>query len=50
MLKATRRRFGSPAWLAVGLVMLLPALAEAQLFPNRTIRREKPSCATEPPF
>jgi hypothetical protein len=50
MLKATWTRLGSPAWLAVGLVILVPALAEAQLFPNRTIRREKPNCASEPPF
>ena len=50
MLRATRRRLGSPAWLAIGLVTLLPALAEAQLFPNRTIRRERPNCASEPPF
>jgi hypothetical protein len=50
MLKATWRRLGSAAGLAVGLVILVPALAEAQLFPNRTIRREKPDCATEPPF
>jgi hypothetical protein len=50
MLQSTWRRPGSPAWLAIGLVILVPALAEAQLFPNRTIRREKPSCATEPPF
>ena len=50
MLRATWRRLGSPAWLAIGVVMMLPALAEAQLFPNRTIRRERPSCASEPPF
>jgi hypothetical protein len=50
MLRATRRRLGSPAWLATGLVIFLPALAEAQLFPNRTIRRQRPPCASEPPF
>jgi hypothetical protein len=50
MIKTTRMRLGSPAWLAVALVILVPALAEAQLFPNRTIRREKPDCASEPPF
>ncbi len=50
MLKTTRRRLGSLALPAIGLVFLVPALAEAQLFPNRTIRREKPDCATEPPF
>ena len=50
MLRATRRRPGSPAWLAIGLLMILPAMAEAQLFPNLPIRRERPSCASEPPF
>lgn len=50
MLRATWRRPGSPALLAIGLVIALPALAEAQLFPNMTIRRERPNCATEPPF
>jgi hypothetical protein len=50
MWKATRRRLGSPAWLALGLVFLIPTLAEAQLFPNRTIRRERPPCSQEPPF
>lgn len=50
MLKATWRRHGSSAWLAIGLVMLIPTLAQAQLFPNRTIRRERPPCSSEPPF
>jgi hypothetical protein len=50
MLKATWRRLGSSAWLSIGLLILVPALAEAQLFPNRTIRRERPSPATENPF
>jgi hypothetical protein len=50
MSKATRRRPGSSAWLAIGLVILVPALAEAQLLPNRTIRRERPSPAVEAPF
>ncbi len=50
MLRATRRRIGAPAWLALGLVIGLPAMAEAQLFPNREIRRERPQCAGEPPF
>jgi hypothetical protein len=50
MLKATWRRLGSPAWLAFGLTILLPTLAQAQLFPNRTIRRERPPCSSEPPF
>jgi hypothetical protein len=50
MLRATRRYLGSPAWLAVGLVVLLPALAEAQLFPNRTLNRQRTPCAAESPF
>ena len=50
MLKATWRRLGSSAWLSIGLLILVPALAEAQLFPNRTIRRERPSPAVENPF
>ncbi len=50
MLEVTRRRVGSAAWLALGLVVALPSLAEAQLFPNRTIKRQRESCAAEPPF
>ena len=49
-MRATRRRIGRPAWLGLGLVVALPAMAEAQLFPNRTITRERQPCATEPPF
>ncbi len=50
MLKTTWRRPGSPAWLAAALVLLVPTLAQAQLFPNRAIRRERPPCSSEPPF
>jgi len=50
MLTTTRIRRGSPALLALGLLSLLPASAEAQLFPNQPIRRQRESCATEPPF
>ena len=50
MLNATWRCLGSPFWLAIGLMMLVPALAEAQLFPDRTIRRERPPCAMENPY
>jgi len=50
MLKATWRRLGSPAWLALGLLFLLPTLADAQLFPNRPIKRVRPPCSSEPPF
>ncbi len=49
-MRATRRRPGSPAWLAIGILFLLPAMAEAQLFPNRPIKRERVPCAAEPPF
>ena len=50
MLRATRRYLKSPAWLAIGLVVLLPALAEAQLFPNRSLNRQRTPCAAESPF
>ncbi len=50
MLRATRRRIGAPAWLALGLVVGLPLAAEAQLFPNRTIKRQREACVNEPPF
>ena len=50
MLKTTRRGLGLPALLAIGLLYVLPTMAEAQLFPNRTIRRQRESCAAEPPF
>ena len=49
-MRSTRRRMGAPAWLGLTLVVALPALAEAQLFPNRNITRQKESCAAEPPF
>lgn len=50
MLTTTRRGPGAPALLAIGLLFLLPAMAEAQLFPNRTIKRQRESCVAEPPF
>lgn len=50
MMQATRRRIGKPAWLGLILVVGLPALAEAQLFPNRTVTRQREACAAEPPF
>ena len=49
-MQATRRRPGAPAWLGLALVIGLPALAEAQLFPNRTVTRQREACAAEPPF
>jgi hypothetical protein len=50
MLTKTRRGLGLPALLAIGLLYVLPSMAEAQLFPNRTIRRQREACAAEPPF
>ena len=50
MMQVSRKRIGHPAWLGLALVIGLPALAEAQLFPNRTITRERQPCASEPPF
>ncbi len=50
MLRATWRYLGTPARLAIGLVVLLPALAEAQLFPNRTLNRQRTPCPAESPF
>lgn len=50
MMRATNRRSGTPFWLGLGLIAGLPGLAEAQLFPNRTLTRERPSCAAEPPY
>ena len=49
-MQATRRRLGTPAWLGLVLVVGLPALAEAQLLPNRTVNRQREACAAEPPF
>ena len=50
MMQATWSRIGRLALLGLSLVVGLPALAQAQLFPNRTITRERQPCATEPPF
>lgn len=50
MLRATWKRLGSRIWLAIALVFVLHSAASAQLFPNFPIRRERPGCATEPPF
>ncbi len=41
------RRVTAVAW-AVGLLGLLPSLAEAQLFPNATIKRQRVHCSEEP--
>ena len=49
-MQLSRKRIGKWSWLGLALVMGLPSLADAQLFPNRTITRERQPCATEPPF
>ena len=50
MLNVTRRCLGASAWPAVALFLMIPNLAQAQLFPDRTIRRQRPPCTTETPF
>ncbi|WP_435010154.1 hypothetical protein P12x_001384 [Tundrisphaera lichenicola] len=50
MSRTSRRIAGSPALLAIGLLFILPAMAEAQLFPNLSIRRQREPRAAEPPF
>ena len=50
MTRATRRMIGSPTLLAVALIVGMPAMGHAQLFPNLNARRERPSCVQEPPF
>jgi hypothetical protein len=39
----------SPAAWALAGILAVPALAEAQLFPNQPIRRQRVDCALEPP-
>ena len=46
----SRRIAGSPALLAIGILFVLPAMAEAQLFPNLSIRRQREPRPAEPPF
>jgi hypothetical protein len=50
MLTLSWRRVGSTTTLALLLLVGLPALAEAQLFPNLFIQRQRTECANEPPF
>ncbi len=50
MLTLSWRRAGTSSALALALVVGLPALAQAQLFPNLWIQRERTPCANEPPF
>jgi len=50
MLTLSWRRFGSSSALMLALVVGLPALAQAQLFPNLYIQRQRSECVNEPPF
>ncbi len=50
MLTLSWRRAGASSALAMALVVGLPALAQAQLFPNLWIQRERTACQSEPPF
>jgi hypothetical protein len=50
MLTLSWRRVGSSSTLALTLVVGLPALAQAQLFPNLYVQRKRADCANEPPF
>jgi hypothetical protein len=50
MLTLSWRKAGASSALAMALVVGLPALAQAQLFPNLWIQRERNACANEPPF
>jgi hypothetical protein len=50
MLTLSWRRIGSNSALALTLVVGLPALAQAQLFPNLFVQRKRADCANEPPF
>lgn len=50
MLTLSWRRAGASSALALALVVGLPALAQAQLFPNLWIQRERTPCPNEPPF
>ena len=50
MITVAHRRRPSPALLAMLVVLGLPALAQAQLFPNLQVKRQRPSCAAEDPI
>lgn len=49
MSRHTRRRSPAPALWALIAIFGLPALAEAQLFPNAAIHRKRVPCCQEPP-
>jgi hypothetical protein len=50
MITIANRRRPSPALLAVLVVLGLPALAQAQMFPNLWVKRQRPSCSMEEPI
>jgi hypothetical protein len=50
MLTLSWRKVGRSSALTLVLVVGLPALVEAQLFPNMWIKRKRDDCANEPPF
>jgi hypothetical protein len=50
MLTLSWRKVGRSTALTLVLVVGLPALVEAQLFPNMWIKRKRDDCANEPPF
>ncbi len=50
MLTLSWRRAGASTGLALALIVGLPSLADAQLFPNMWIQRKRNECANEPPF
>jgi hypothetical protein len=50
MLTLSWRKVGRSTALTLVLVVGLPALVQAQLFPNMWIKRQRQDCANEPPF
>jgi hypothetical protein len=50
MITIAYRRRPSPALLAVLVVLGLPALAQAQMFPNLWVKRQRPPCTMEEPI
>lgn len=50
MTKASWRKSRSPWVWAIAMIVGLPAIADAQLFPNLNVRRQRPACVQEPPF
>ncbi len=50
MLTLSWRKVGTSPALALALLVGLPAMAQAQLFPNLYSHRQRAACASEPPF